>query len=950
MSDLFLSYSRTDIDFVRRLDSALAARGKDVWVDWEDIPLADDWREEIEEGIEGAGAFVAVLSPEWLRSAVCARELAYAIRHEKRLIPVLRREVDDDAVPPALSTPNWVPMLEGQDEGAAVESLVRALDTDLEWVEAHTRLLVRAIEWEGAGHDASRLLRGGELRDFETRLARPPGPPRPTELQARYVRLSRDAATRRGRMVLGAVSAALVVAVALAVVALWQRQTAVTERNVAQSRELTARSVARLAVDPQESVRLAVAATRRRATDESYDALGEALLHARLRATLPKRGGRLAGLGADGRTVLTVGPQGRTRLWSWADDATAPRLTLDGQGAPATAAALSPTGDLIATGDATGALIWSATDRRAPIELPTSAAVVHTAFSRDGSALLTLGADGAARVWSVSAGRPSPVMRAGARRAVLSADGWVVVTWGGDRGAVWRAGRRVREIGDGITSAAVSPDGSRAATGSADGAIRIWATSGAAPPRVLRGHRGQVTAVDVSPDGRLVATAGIDGSARLWRTGTGAAVRVLSGRAGPLTSVAFSADGRRVVTAGDDGVARVWDARTGAARATLAGGGSNVVDARPSADGGIVATMAYDGVVRVWDAVRGASVDELAGHTASISGVAFSPAGADVLTTAFDGTARLWRGERAVAVLSGHAGAVQSGAFSPDGARVVTTGWDGTVRVWPVGVGGAPTVLRGHRGIVYAASFAPDGRRVISAGADGTARVWDVATARERPVLGAPGAPAVIAAEYDPTGGRILTAGADRVARVWDAASGRALLALRGHTDTIVAAHFSADGTRAVTASLDGTARVWDARRAAEPVVVRVPPQVVDAVLSPDGTRLATAGQDGTARTWDARTGRAERVLRGHSAPVVAVRFSPDGTMVASASEDGTSRVWGAASGRRLALLEGATEALVAVAFSPSGDRLATGGIDGVGRVFRCDRCRAMETPLRLAP
>jgi TIR domain-containing protein len=36
--DVFVSYSRADEAFVRRLDAALRARGKDVWVDWEDIP------------------------------------------------------------------------------------------------------------------------------------------------------------------------------------------------------------------------------------------------------------------------------------------------------------------------------------------------------------------------------------------------------------------------------------------------------------------------------------------------------------------------------------------------------------------------------------------------------------------------------------------------------------------------------------------------------------------------------------------------------------------------------------------------------------------------------------------------------------------------------------------------------------------------------------------------
>src|SRR5262245_50046514 len=37
-SDAFICYSRRDREFVVRLHAALAAAGKDVYVDWEDIP------------------------------------------------------------------------------------------------------------------------------------------------------------------------------------------------------------------------------------------------------------------------------------------------------------------------------------------------------------------------------------------------------------------------------------------------------------------------------------------------------------------------------------------------------------------------------------------------------------------------------------------------------------------------------------------------------------------------------------------------------------------------------------------------------------------------------------------------------------------------------------------------------------------------------------------------
>lgn len=45
----------------------------------------------------------------------------------------------------------------------AAASLPVALDTDLDWVREHTRLLVRAAGWQERRHDTSLLLHGADL-------------------------------------------------------------------------------------------------------------------------------------------------------------------------------------------------------------------------------------------------------------------------------------------------------------------------------------------------------------------------------------------------------------------------------------------------------------------------------------------------------------------------------------------------------------------------------------------------------------------------------------------------------------------------------------------------------------------------------------------------------------------------------------------------------------------
>ena len=99
MTGVFISYSRRDKDFVGKLRDALSARKYDVWVDWKDIPPSTEWLNEIRGGIDGADAFIYLISPDSVSSEVCARELGHAVEQHKRIIPVVRRDPDGTTVP-----------------------------------------------------------------------------------------------------------------------------------------------------------------------------------------------------------------------------------------------------------------------------------------------------------------------------------------------------------------------------------------------------------------------------------------------------------------------------------------------------------------------------------------------------------------------------------------------------------------------------------------------------------------------------------------------------------------------------------------------------------------------------------------------------------------------------------------------------------------------------------
>jgi WD40 repeat protein len=237
MPDLFISYSRKDKDFVRRLDESLKSRGREAWVDWEDIRPTEDFMQAIYGAIEGADTFVFVLTPDSVASVVCGREIAHAVAHNKRMVPVVARDVNADTVHEALAKLNWIFFRDSDDFEKATDTLISAFDTDLEWVHAHTRLLTRAIEWENKGKNNSFVLRGEDLRAAEQWLAQAGAQKerQPTALQTEYIIASRKASARRQRITLGAVTFGLIVSIVLAVVAFFARHKAVEQEAKAKA-------------------------------------------------------------------------------------------------------------------------------------------------------------------------------------------------------------------------------------------------------------------------------------------------------------------------------------------------------------------------------------------------------------------------------------------------------------------------------------------------------------------------------------------------------------------------------------------------------------------------------------------------------------------------------------------------------------------------------------------
>jgi WD40 repeat protein len=521
-------------------------------------------------------------------------------------------------------------------------------------------------------------------------------------------------------------------------------------------------------------------------------------------------------------------------------------------------------------------------------------------FNPDGSSILTVDADGSARLWGV--------------------DGTEVATLTGLSGDT--------------RAASFSPDGLLFVTGGGDNIVRLWRGDGSLLA-TLGEFASSVNWVEFSPSGKLIIAASYDGSARVWRP-DGAVVTDLIGHTASINSARFSPDETLIVTASNDQTARIWRIN-GTLAAELKGHSAEVRTAAFSPDGQRVLTGSWDKTARLWN-VDGTLITTLAGHAASVNIAEFGPDGSEILTVGTDATARLWRADGSqLATLAGHTSFINAASISPDGSLIVTASSDDSARVWRSD-GTFVVALRGHSKDVSHAAFSPDGQWIVTGSEDDTVRLWRVDQLFSHMLEGHTDWVNVVA--YSPDGSQILTASDDGTARLWDK-QGRLPHVLEGHTFAIRWAAFNQDGSRLVTASGDGTARLWSSDGKLINTFEGSTEYTWTVCLSPDGTHLVTRNDNGPAWLWrDDGTRLAE--LDTPAGSNLLDCFSLDGKLLAAQDATGlNANVW-QADGKLVATLTGHTAIINSVRFSPDGTQLVTASDDGTARVWRTD-----GTPIR---
>jgi SH3-like domain-containing protein len=113
MAQIFLSYSRKDIDFARKLAGDLEKAGYDVWWDITDLRGGDDWVRTIPAAIAASKYMIVILTPDSIESEWVRKEYTQALNFRKKIIPIMFIPC---SVPFALNTINFVNFSAGEYE------------------------------------------------------------------------------------------------------------------------------------------------------------------------------------------------------------------------------------------------------------------------------------------------------------------------------------------------------------------------------------------------------------------------------------------------------------------------------------------------------------------------------------------------------------------------------------------------------------------------------------------------------------------------------------------------------------------------------------------------------------------------------------------------------------------------------------------------------------------
>lgn len=361
-----------------------------------------------------------------------------------------------------------------------------------------------------------------------------------------------------------------------------------------------------------------------------------------------------------------------------------------------------------------------------------------------------------------------------------------------------------------VTSVALHPVYTMAASASEDGKIILWDHESGEYLRTLRGHTNVVTSVDFSPgQGKFLASTSTDLSIKIWDVKEFTCVRTLRGHDHTISCVRFVPPPVGALFLEKNQQQQQQNSSNGGSETT--GGGIDPSDAGSK----FIVTASRDATVKFWDletgfcdntisdhsdwvrciAVRGAKImpgsskGEEQGEQASSSSLALvATSGNDRTIYVYDANEKRTK----VCDLRGHDHVVEALSFlcssrlpqkgssstpsKASSSSSTNSTWDylasgsrdRTVRLWTVANGGSCLMtFRAHENWVRGVLVHPSGNHIISCGDDRSIRVYDIKSNRCMRTIDDAHPHFVTSLSMHPTLPIMVSGGVDHTVKCW---------------------------------------------------------------------------------------------------------------------------------------------------------------------------------------